>query len=488
MTISIDRPFSRHPARSASQTMRQRRKHPDQHSVKLGSAQMWLPLRLPVEEHAIFRSPPRKGKSALLASIILRYPGPVVSTSTKHDMWKLTVRVRREVGRPDVFNPQGIGGPAVASTFAWDIIGGTPGDPGCLDIQTAIRRADAFAFATSSSGLEDSGFWQSKASDYLRALFFAAAWARSQGHARYNLATAARWALSDASEEAEDILKDAGAGDWGAQVQELRGEAAKTAATVRMVMTRALSFMTDPALAAAVLPKADDPGFRIEEFVSHSGTLYMIAGGGQNAPLAPLNACLVNEIHHVASVVGSRNTSGRLADPMLLALDELCQIVPLPDLPGMMADSGGKGIQIIPVIHGDAALRERYGTDGARKILDCAGTEVTLPGVSDPDTLKALSVACGTISLTQHGGDQYSDHPVMTEGMIRGLRGRHALVLRDNLSPVIAKVSSVFTDPVYLKSKLKDLPQTARHDPPKSLAQGEVIDPDGSDHKEADDD
>ena len=37
---------------------------------------------------------------------------------------------------------------------------------------------------------------------------------------------------------------------------ELRGEAQKTASTVRMVMSRALAFMADPALAAAVLPGA----------------------------------------------------------------------------------------------------------------------------------------------------------------------------------------------------------------------------------------
>ena len=35
---------------------------------------------------------------------------------------------------------------------------------------------------------------------------------------------------------------------------ELRSEAQKTAATVRMVMSRALAFMADPALAVSVLP------------------------------------------------------------------------------------------------------------------------------------------------------------------------------------------------------------------------------------------
>ena len=54
---------------------------------------------------------------------------------------------------------------------------------------------------------------------------------------------------------------------------------------------------------------------------------------------------------------------------MLFALDEISQVCPVP-LPDWLADSGGKGIQIIPVVHGEAQLRKRWGKDGARTILD----------------------------------------------------------------------------------------------------------------------
>ena len=63
----------------------------------------------------------------------------------------------------------------------------------------------------------------------------------------------ARWALGSA-ESAEDLLARAGAGQWAAELAELRCEAQKTAATVKMVLSRALAFMTDPALARSVLP------------------------------------------------------------------------------------------------------------------------------------------------------------------------------------------------------------------------------------------
>ena len=100
----------------------------------------------------------------------LRYQGPVLSTTTRADLYRNTERARRKLGGTvHTFNPQGIGG--APSTFAWDVIGGTPDDRGCLDISTAIRRADALAYAVSSQGMEDGAFWASKTSGYLRAFF-----------------------------------------------------------------------------------------------------------------------------------------------------------------------------------------------------------------------------------------------------------------------------------------------------------------------------
>ena len=180
----------------------------------LGRAHYGHALRLPHEEHAIVFAPPRTGKSGLLADIMLQYPGPVLSTTTRADIFKNTQHARRGLGRVDVFNPQGIG--RVPSTMAWDPISG------CLDIATAIRRADAFALAVTTQGVEDGAFWAAKTSDYLRAFFYAAAFAQSKG-VRYGLPTAARWALGGASQEAEEILTDAGALDWAAQVARAAG-------------------------------------------------------------------------------------------------------------------------------------------------------------------------------------------------------------------------------------------------------------------------
>ena len=61
----------------------------------------------------------------------------------------------------------------------------------------------------------------------------------------------AAWVAGADPDVPEQILAAAGAGQWALTLSELRSEAHKTAATVRMVMSRALSFMADPALAAS---------------------------------------------------------------------------------------------------------------------------------------------------------------------------------------------------------------------------------------------
>ena len=407
------------------------------YSIRIGRAQYFHALRMPLDEHAVVTSPPREGKTGWLASVILPYPGPVLSTTTKPDMFALTSGVRARHGPVHVFNPQAIGD--VPSTFRWNPING------CADPATAIRRADAFAQSVSQHGVEEATFWASKASDYLRAYFHAAA------HADLDLRAVARWVIGMGSTDAETILASSGTDtgwQWASQLAELRGQANRTAQTIRMTMSRALAFLADPALAASVTP-APGQSLDIDAFLHQAGTLYLITETrGQDSPVAPLFACLANEIHFIAALTGSRMPAGRLDPPLLLALDEVTQICPIA-VPSLLADSGGKGIQIITVAHGEAQLRARWGADGARVILDTSGAKIWLPGISDPGALETASLLCGTAAMREHGQDWTSRYPVMTPDMIRQLPTTRALVIRGGCSPVIARLPMAWNDPLY---------------------------------------
>jgi type IV secretion system protein VirD4 len=359
--------------------LRHRLLHPATHSVFLGRAHYRHGLRIPLEEHLLVMAPPRTYKSAFLADVILRYPGPVIATSTKPDVYALTSAVRAHRGPVHVFNPQDIG--AVPSTFCW-----SPVD-GCEDPATAIRRADAFAFAVSQKGVEDGTFWSAKASDYLRGYFHAAALAR------YDLRAVAAWVSGADPDVPERILIAAGARQWALTLAELRSEAHKTAATVRMVMSRALAFMADPALAATVLPGPGE-GFDIPAFLRQAGTVYLIAESvSEEAPVAPLFAAMAAEIHYTAAQTGQASASRRLDPALLMGLDEVTQICPVP-LPSWLADSGGKGIQVAAVVHGEAQLADRWGDHGRQVVLDTSSVKVFLPGITDPTTLQTASTLC----------------------------------------------------------------------------------------------
>jgi len=103
------------------------------HSVFVGRAHYRHGVRVPVEEHVLVMSPPRKGKTAWLAFAIMRYPGAAVCTSVKDDLFTLTSGVRAAGGPVHVFNPEGYGG--WPSTLAWNPMGAAPLE-GLSDLQS----------------------------------------------------------------------------------------------------------------------------------------------------------------------------------------------------------------------------------------------------------------------------------------------------------------------------------------------------------------
>jgi type IV secretion system protein VirD4 len=418
--------------------LRYRVMDPRGQSVFLGRAHYRHGLRVPLEEHLLVMSPPRMLKTAFLADVILRFPGPVIATTTKPDIYTLTSAVRAELGPVHVFNPQHIGG--VPSTFRW-----SPVD-GCQDPATAIRRADAFAFAVARKGMEDGTFWSAKASDYLRGYFYAAALAG------FDMRAVAAWVSGADPEIPEQILAAAGARQWAQTLAELRSEAHKTAATVRMVMSRALSFMADPALAACVLPGPGE-GFSLPEFLREAGTVYLIAEAvSEEAPVAPLFAALATEIHYTAAQLGQATAAGRLDPPLLMGLDEVTQICPVP-LPSWLSDSGGKGIQICAVAHGEAQLAERWGDHGRQIILDTSSVKMFLPGITDTSTLEMAGTLCGQASWKVRGQDHATRHDVATPDMIRQLPAAFALVIRSNCAPVITRLPQAWKNPAYRRAR-----------------------------------
>lgn len=194
-------------------------------------------------------------------------------------------------------------------------------------------------------------------------------------------------------------------------------------------------------------------GFDIEDFLAASGTLYLIAEAQtEEAPVAPLMACFLNEVHYTAKMTGSRMPGRRLDPCLLMALDEIANIAPI-NIPNFMADSGGRGIQLAIVSHGLAQLRERWGEHGAQIISDTAGCKVFLPGITDTTLLKAASELCGQTGFREKCHERFSRHAICDPAMLRELPDGYALLVRGGRAPVLAKLPRAWTNRAYKRAR-----------------------------------
>jgi type IV secretion system protein VirD4 len=406
------------------------------YAVRLGRAHFGRRIIAGMEDQALVLAAPRTGKSGWLADRIIDHPGAAMTTTTRTDLFENTAPLRGRRGVLHVFNPEGIGG--LPSTFRWNPL------QGCEQPAVALQRAASFTAATESRGLQDMAFWIGKASSVLASLLHAAALDGRTMNDVY------QWAHGIDDSRPEQILAahPGAAGGWLGPIREIR-KPGRTADSIRMTVTRALAWLADPAVAAATSPGPDE-GFDVADFVSGRNTLYMIGTGREEAPIAPLFRAFAEYVHAGAAFTGSLQPHGRLDPPVLMALDEVTQICPVP-LPLWMADSAGKGILIVAVCHGLAQLEARWDKAGARAIWDTAGIKVILGGVSDPDTLDRLSRLCGEIALRTHartlGEDgrrartvTYQPVRVLPPELLRTLPEWRALVLRTNLSPVVVRL------------------------------------------------
>jgi type IV secretory pathway TraG/TraD family ATPase VirD4 len=174
----------------------------------------------------------------------------------------------------------------------------------------------------------------------------------------------------------------------------------------------------------------------------------------EEAPVAPLFAAMASEIHYQAAQTGQASAGGRLDPPLLMGLDEVTQICPVP-LPVWLSDSGGKGIQVCAVAHGEAQLAGRWGSHGRQVVLDTSSVKVFLPGITDTTTLKAASELCGQAAWRIRGQEHATRHDVATPDMIRQLPSGFALVIRGGCAPVVARLPRAWHNPTYKAARCR---------------------------------
>jgi hypothetical protein len=167
-------------------------------------------------------------------------------------------------------------------------------------------------------------------------------------------------------------------------------------------------FRSDSALAVT-----SDPVFDPAGFVTSADTIYISAPAHLQASVAPMVVGLLEDIRHASYALRARD-AGPVHPPVMLALDELANIAPLPDLPSMISEGGGQGVLTLACLQDLSQAHHRW-PDHADGFPSLFGTTVVLPGIGDVRTLEALSTLAGEEEIptrTLSWGRAGTGHPL----------------------------------------------------------------------------
>lgn len=414
-----------------------RHPHPREVGYLMGrsrGAQAWAS----VEDSILVVGPPRSGKGLhLVIPMVLDAPGAVVTTSTRPDNYTATHAARRALGPVAVFDPQGLA-PGAPDGLRWSPV------RGCDVPQVAMIRARGLAAGTGMSRTTDGGdFWQAQTETVLRALLHAAA---LDGRAPRDLY---RWSLDPAAvTEAITILarSDAAPG-WDNALEQAANSDPRTRDSIWLGVRQALSALADPRVLDAVTPR-DGEEFDPGRFLRGRGTLYVLGTASGAGAAAPLVAALVEDMVETARRMAAASPGARLDPPLLLALDEIGNLAPLPSLPALMSEGGGSGVTTLAVLQSLSQARDKWGEQQAGTLWDAAIAKVILGGGSNARDLTDLTTLIGerdeeltTVSRDHYGGRSTSSSvrrvAVMDTSRLRTLPFGTGVLLLRTAPPVV---------------------------------------------------
>ncbi|MFI6368292.1 type IV secretory system conjugative DNA transfer family protein [Nocardia sp. NPDC050630] len=419
-----------------------RRLDPTRMAVALG-ALVENPREMVYLQHrdaVLVEGPTGSGKTWRIAyQLVDGAPGFVLATTTKsRDVLGATIADRADVGAVAVFDPEDLTGwPA---RIRWSVLAG------CEDPDTAIRRAAAMARAMPMEGARNSGYFEAKAATLLRCYLHAGA------VEKIRIREVRKWVSSRTTTVAREILART-LPDWAAELEQILDSASESSDDVIAAAARLLEPLASPKLMSAIdVPQ--DESFDIAPFVldpTRRNTLYLVSKGTSGS-MAPFVAALAAEVHHIADRASQKHPSGRLDPPVRLVLDEVNNVAPIPDLPAIFSDSGGRGITTWAFAHNQRQNQQRWGDHGGLMLAYSAPALLILPGMRG-DELGEISRLIGNRkewrATIGRGSPAYQlhDEPVMTAAELREMDTDEALLLYRNARPMKVQLPTVWQVP-----------------------------------------
>ena len=388
---------------------------------------------------------PRGGKTTSLTGPgTLAFPGPVVATSNKVDIWTTTRDHRARRGTTWLFDPQHI--THQPQQWWWNPLAAV------TSFEDAHRFAGHF-IAEISAGKSADDFWIKAAHDLLTGLILAAA------SGDLTLANVQAWLSSPASVEPRLLLEqhnfDAAALAFDGRqhgAEETRDGIYETARAAAMCLSdpNIMKWVTPPTVYRPL------PAFDVTALATSTDTLYLLSKDGAGAA-APLVAGLVDQVMREAVFEAEAN-GGRLDPPLLIALDEAANICKIKDLPQLVSHFGSRGVIVETILQSYPQGEQVWGQHGMAALWSASTIKIIGRGIDDPKFAEDISrligshdVAVGSRTRSDRGGFSYqtSTHQrrIMEASDVRELAENTALLFANGVAPVIINLAPWYTGP-----------------------------------------
>ncbi len=391
------------------------------YGIYLGHSERgWCFVR--AQQSVMVLGPPRSGKTtSLIIPNVLAGGGPVVSTSTKPDVLDATYRARSRVGTCFVFDPTA----SVARRPGLEPLHWSPLQS-CSDWLGALAMARSLVLVGSVTGggggatRAEGSHWIERAQALMAPLLHAAALEGA------DMRTLLTWVDRRQALPAQQILAEQPGRTTTQLARNLLDGIVATDERERSGIWSTASGALTGFRSEQALASTTDPNFDPGRFVASSDTVYVCAPAHLQALVAPMVVGLVDDIRRAAYERHARDGGpDRVRPPVLLALDEVANIAPLPDLPSMISEGGGQGLLTLACLQDLSQARSRW-PDHADGFPSLFGTTVVLAGIGDVRTLEALSTLAGDEEIaarTVSTGRSLTDRPLTD--LITGGRPHH---------------------------------------------------------------
>jgi type IV secretion system protein VirD4 len=408
-------------------------------AVDLGTAH-GMRLYVGLETSVLLLAAPRQGKTSQVIIPWLRsFPGAAVVTSVRPDVLQATATLRGGTS----WLMELTGNLTWPHRLTWTPIAGAE------DYDIALQRADTMIQVGKgeSSDSSNAGFFGMTATNLL------AAWLHTAAVTGRTMLDVLDWSVDPTDDTPVKLLRDADGARPG--VVKLLDSFYRQPDTTRSNLWTTVQTGTSCLFGTAAATVFGGPAaesFDIKAFLrSGTDTLYLLVDEKKAANLAPLVTTFVGEIITTAKALAERSEAGRLDPPLGLILDELANVVPLPDLPEVMSYAAGSGMFAVGVLQSLAAAEHRWGPSGRRMLWAHATVKIALGGLAGND-LDDISQLAGsyreTLLVPQRSGERHTvqasvvDRKTLPPERIRTLDPdkREALVIHATTPPFITRM------------------------------------------------